>query len=118
MTSSRKIGDDFEEIVLEAINSSNKGHTFLGFRKTAGSGSKFMDGDIRHKDLVIECKVKGNTSGFSSPQNELKKLWKEAAKHLKYWLYFVKNKDNKEMVLMDLETFLELTEDWRIKNSE
>ncbi len=42
----RKIGDDFENKILKKLGSN--------FKKTAGSGSVFQDGDIRHSRLVID----------------------------------------------------------------
>jgi len=103
----RKIGDSLEDYVLSKLGS--------GFNRTANSGAKFQDGDIRHPRLVVECKVKGSTSGFTAPKSELKKLWKLADKHGKDWLYIERNVDNKHMVLLSLDMFLEMTETYRQK---
>ncbi len=103
----RKIGDDLEDLVIKKLGPS--------FSKTANSGAVYQDGDIKHRQLVVECKVK-QTPGFSAPTTELKKLWKEADKQCKDWLYIEKNQNNKIFVLMSLDTFLELSEDWRNKH--
>ena len=104
-----EVGHNFEDELLRALGP--------GFAFTTNSGSKWKDGDIRHKRLVCEAKVKNSTKGFSAPIRELKKLWKTAASQFKDWLYFQKNGDSRAMVLMDLETFLELSEDWRNKHA-
>jgi len=115
MTSAREIGDNFEKEVLETLNS--VGHLDLGaFEMTAGSGSKFMDGDIRHRHLVVECKVKGNCKGFTAPSNELNKLITEADRQGKDWLYVEQNANGRQMVLLDLETFQRISETWRLEN--
>lgn len=103
----REIGDSLEDYVLSKLGS--------GFTGTANSGAKWQDGDIRHPRLVVECKVKGDTEGFTSPKSELKKLWSLADKHGKDWLYIERNKTNKVMVLMDFDSFLEMTEVYRQK---
>jgi hypothetical protein len=103
--SNRDIGDELENKVISKLGE--------GFHRTGNSGATFKDGDIRNRRLVIECKVKNNTEGFSSPKSELKKLWKEANKQGKDWLYIEQNGDGKVMVLMDFDTFLEMTEHYR-----
>lgn len=115
MTSAREVGDDFEKEVLEALNSVDH-HVLDAFEMTAGSGSKFMDGDIRHRHLVVECKVKGNCKGFTAPSRELNKLITEADRQGKDWLYVEQNANGRQMVLLDLEAFQRLTKDWRLKN--
>ena len=106
----REIGDEFEEYVLK--------HLGKGFSKTANSGAKFGDADIKHRKLIVECKVKSETPGMVAPIAELRKLWKEADKQGKDWLYIVKNKDNKVMVLLDFQAFIELSEGWRNKHGD
>ena len=68
----RKIGDDFEKQVLKKLGSK--------FKKTAGSGSVFQDGDICHSRLAIECKVKNNTKSFSITKKELEEALHNQAK--------------------------------------
>lgn len=109
MENKRKIGDDFEDIVLEKLGSS--------FRKTAGSGSVFKNGDISHPKLVIECKYRSDEKSLKVPTKELDKLIKEANKQGKDWLYIKKPSINSPtFVVLELNTFLELTEKWRDDN--
>lgn len=107
--SSRDVGDAFEDTVLSKLGP--------GFSKTAGSGSVFKNGDIRHSRLIVECKVKNNVTGFNAPRKELDKLKKEALKQGKDWLFIEVSSAREPMVLCDLNTFLELTEEWREKYS-
>jgi len=97
----RKIGDELEDLVLKKLGPS--------FSRTGNSGATFKDGDIRNRRFVIECKVKSGP-GFTSPTSELKKLWKLADHQCKDWLYIQKNEDKKVMVLMEFNTFLEISE--------
>jgi hypothetical protein len=117
--SSRRTGDLFEKVVIDSLNTveGSKEKT-KAFEMTAGSGSKFMDGDIRHRELVVECKVKNNCAGFSAPTAHLTKLKQEADKQCKDWLYVVKNGKGQELVLLELEAFLRLTDHWRQTHSE
>lgn len=85
---------------------------------TGNSGATFSDGDIRHKRLVIECKVKGTTEKFQAPTKDLKKLKALAEKQGKDWIYIEKNKTGEVQVLMDFNTFLELSHEWREKHKE
>jgi len=103
--SKRDIGDALEARVLAKLGP--------GFHSTGNSGATYQDGDIRHRRLVIECKVKNSTKGFAAPIKELKHLWKQADLQGKDWLYIEKNADGKTMVLMDFDTFLEMTYEWR-----
>jgi len=107
MDNKRKIGDDLEDRVLKKLGP--------GFTLNGNSGATFSNGDIRHRNLVVECKVKNSTEGFTSPLAELKKLWALAKKECKDWLYIEQNQDNKIMVLVEFDAFLEMTEDWRKK---
>ena len=107
MTSTREIGDEFEEEIIRLLNEHSPENEW---DSTAGSGSKWQDGDIRHQDYVGECKVKSNVRGFTAPASELNKLISEADKQFKDWLYFERNGDGRTMVLMDMNTFLELYE--------
>ena len=101
----RKIGDDFEKQVLKKLGSK--------FKKTAGSGSVFQDGDICHSRLAIECKVKNNTKSFSITKKELDHLTKQADKQGKDWLFIEVNSEGRIMVLTDLDTLLEMSYDWK-----
>lgn len=108
MSSSREVGDKLERDVLDTLGE--------GFKMTAGSGSKFQDGDLRHNELVVECKVKGNCKGFTAPASELNKLIAEADKQLKDWLYVEQNAHGRQMVLCDLEAFERMTRSWRAEH--
>ena len=105
MTSSenkRKIGDDFEKIVLTKL-----GPTFL---PTAGSGSVFKDGDLQHQSLVVECKVKGNSATFAISKTEMDHLLKQSELQGKDWMFIEKNRDGRIMVLMELDALIEISE--------
>lgn len=101
---SREIGDELEDKISAD----------LGINKTTNSGAKFDNGDLTDKKLIVEAKVKSKSS-FSIPKGELSKLKKQADKHGKDWIYVQKNLSG-TYVLMDYNTFLELTEAWFIKN--
>lgn len=100
----RAVGDKLEDLVIKKLGPS--------FHRTGNSGATFKDGDIRNRKLCIECKVKA-TPGFSSPVGELKKLWKLSNDQGKDWLYIEQNKSGKIMVLMEFNTFLEISETYR-----
>jgi len=100
----RQIGDIFEKIVLKKLGK--------GFYKTAGSGSVWKDGDIKHSSLVIECKVKNTSSSFSITKKEMDHLLKQADLQGKDWLFIEKNSDGRILVLLELDTFLETAEKW------
>lgn len=100
----RKIGETLENRVLKALGPS--------FHKTGNSGATFKDGDIRHRKLCIECKVKGGTKGFTAPLKELQKLWKLSEDQGKDWLYIEENANGKTMVLMDFNAFVEYSESY------
>jgi hypothetical protein len=104
----RKIGDDFENQVLKKLGSN--------FKKTAGSGSVFKDGDMAHSRLVVECKVKNNTKSFSITKKELDHLTNEADKQAKDWLFIETNADGRIMVLTELDTLIEMSYDWKDSN--
>jgi hypothetical protein len=106
----RKIGDDFEDRVLKKLGTK--------FKKTAGSGSVFKDGDIRHSRLVVECKVKGSTKSFSVTKAELDHVIKQADTQGKDWLFIEKNADGRILVLTDLDTLLEMCYDWKDHNGD
>lgn len=101
----RKIGDDFEDKVLKKLGSK--------FSKTAGSGSVWQDGDIKHSRLVVECKVKNTSKSFSISKKELDHLTKEADKQGKDWIFIESNSDGRIMVLTELDTLLEMSYDWK-----
>ena len=97
-TSSRAVRDRFEKKILKHLR-------HYGFSPTAGSGSVWQDGDLIHEDFVAECKVKGNTKGFSVSPKEIEHVKKQAEKIARDWLIFEQNAHNEVMVLMDLNTF-------------
>jgi len=105
MTSSenrRKTGDKFEKEVLVKLGDS--------FSKTAGSGSVFKDGDLRHHSLVAECKVKNSTQSFCMTKTEMNHLLKQAYLQGKDWLFIEKNGRGQILVLTELDTLIELVE--------
>jgi len=106
----RKIGDKLEDRVLKALGSA--------FTKTGNSGATYKDGDIRHRKLVVECKVKSATKGFSAPASQLKKLQKTAELQGKDWLYIAENGEGKIMVLCDLNTFIEVADAYLNKREQ
>lgn len=102
----REAGDDFEDHILSKLGP--------GFKKTAGSGSVYKNGDIQHRNLIVECKFRSDDTSFSFPKTEAEKLKKQADKECKDWIYIKQiNKKTQPFVLMDLNTFLELSEYWR-----
>jgi hypothetical protein len=103
----RDIGDELEKLALDRLGPA--------FRTTAGSGSVWKDGDLRHQAVVVECKVKNSTEGFTAPLSELKKLKELAVQQGKDWLYIEENKNGNIMILLDFEAFIEMTEEWRQK---
>lgn len=106
----RELGDDFEDRIIEKLGP--------GFSKTPGSGSVFKNGDIKHRNLVVECKFRSDDSSLTMPKKEYEKLHNEANKQGKDWLYIKQiNKSTKPFIVMDLDTFLEMTEAWREKYS-
>ena len=107
--STREVGDEFENDLLSRLGP--------GFRMTAGSGSKWRDGDLSHRAVVLEAKVKNSTEGFSAPLRELNKLWDRAEMEGKDWIYAQKNSTGRKMLLIDLEFFLEISEEWRARNA-
>lgn len=115
--STRKTGDELEKEILEHLNSvRGQRDSDCGFRLCANSGAKWSDGDIRHQQLVIECKVKNTSKGMTVPIAELTKLKQLADTQCKDWVYVQKNATG-TYVSMDLDTFLELTEPWRAQNA-
>ena len=105
MTSSeskRQIGDKFEKVVLAKLGGN--------FSPTAGSGSVWQDGDLRHPSLVAECKVKTNATTFSISKKEMDHLLKQANLQGKDWLFIEKNSDGRILVLTELDTLVELSE--------
>jgi hypothetical protein len=98
--STRQIGDDLEKKTKILLKSS--------FEFTAGSGSVWKDGDLRHKEYVVECKVKNATKGISVPAKDLAKLQEEAKKQLKEWLFVVENAKGDISITMDIRTFSEI----------
>ena len=96
---SKEIGNELEKKISSA----------LGINRTTNSGAKWDNADLANRKLIIEAKVKMDKASFSAPKSELKKLKREAEKHGKDWLYFQKNQTG-IYVLLDLDTFLELTE--------
>jgi len=105
MPDNRSVGDEFEEVVLDKLGP--------GFSKTAGSGSVWKDGDIRHPELVVECKVKNTANSISCPRSELDHLQREAHIQCKDWMYVQRNKHGEELVLLPLDTLAWMTEQWR-----
>jgi len=105
--STSDVGSQFEKEILKRLGPA--------FSLTSGSGCKWRDGDLRHQAVVVECKVKNSTEGFSAPLRELNKLHSTAELQGKDWLYIQKNSSGKVMVLLDLEAFIEMTEEWRKK---
>lgn len=101
---SREIGDELEDKIS----------TDLGLNKTTNSGAKFDNGDLADRKLIVEAKVKSKPS-FTLPRKELSKLQAQALKHGKDWLYIQKNNAG-TFVMMEYNTFLELTELWFQKN--
>lgn len=106
----RAIGDVLENWILKLLGP--------GFHKTGNSGATFSDGDIRHPRLVIECKVKHTTEKFVAPTKDLRKLKKLAVKQGKDWIYIEENSLGEVQVLMDFNTFLELSDEWRKQHSK
>lgn len=98
----RAIGDKLEKEVLMKLGDS--------FSKTAGSGSVFKDGDLRHHSLIVECKIKNGTFSFSMTKTEMAHLLKQANLQGKDWLFIEKNGRGQTLVLTELDTLIELIE--------
>lgn len=96
----KKIGEDFEKEVLQALPGSE-------FKYSCNSGAKNNDADIRSARYLIECKVK-NHDGFKHSNKELRKLIKQADKLGKDWMYITKNNKNEKFVLMSFNNLVEL----------
>jgi hypothetical protein len=96
----RAIGDQLEKKTLGLLKSC--------FSTTAGSGSVWMDGDLKHPEYVVECKVKNATKGVTIPTKDLSKLQLEAKKQMKEWLFVVENGLGDISITMDIRTFSEI----------
>jgi hypothetical protein len=67
-----------------------------------------MDGDLKHPEYVVECKVKNSSKGVSIPAKELTKLQAEAKKQFKEWLFVVENESGNISITMDITLFSEM----------
>lgn len=86
----------------------------LGINKTTNSGAKFDNADLANRKIMIEAKVKDKPS-LSIPKGELSKIIAQAKKHSKEWLYIQENQQG-TFVIVDIDTFIEMSEEWFIKN--
>lgn len=98
---SRKIGDEFEDLIEQVLN----------IKKTPNSGAMFDDGDFNSNGCIFELKVKNDKKNFHTSNKELEKLKKQAKKRFKDWVYIQKTEGGIQ-VLVDLELFRNLWNNW------
>lgn len=103
----REIGDKLETKLSE----------LLGINKTTNSGAKYDNADLANRDIIIEAKVKNTKTSFSVPKTELTKVIKQARKHEKEWIYVQQNALG-TFVLLDLDTYVEMSEEWWKKKKD
>lgn len=97
---SREKGDKLETRIANLMN----------IWKTNNSGAKFDNADLANRKIIIECKYK-DIPWFRPEKKEVKKLIQQSKKNMKDWIYIQENRAG-TFVLLDLETFIELTEEW------
>lgn len=107
MANLREKGDFFEEKIAN----------LLGIKRTAKSGAHWDNGDLACKGLIIEAKVKDTESWFRANKAEITKVIKQAEKHGVDWAYIQHNKAG-DFVLLSLDTFVEMTEEWFKRNEK
>ena len=105
MTNKRELGDKLENLILDLLKEINK-----NFSKTANSGAKWSDGDIKHPLYVIEIKKKASSGGFSFPKKDYTKLVKISEKTLREWIYISSNNKEELVACIDFNFLLELLE--------
>ena len=81
-----------------------------GFDKTSNSGAKHGDGDLRHRNFLVEAKDHG-TEGFSLPRKEFLKLRRQSTNWSQgRWAYFFRNRTGDEVVILNRELFDQILE--------
>jgi hypothetical protein len=100
--STRAQGDEVEDRVLEILKPF--------FRKTAGSGSVWKDGDLRAPGWLVEVK-KRSTTGASCTGSDLHKLINRANLEGKNWTFICQNFDRELVTMIDINVFAFLFEE-------
>ncbi len=65
------------------------------FQKTAGSGGRMDDGDIKNEDFGIECKIKSKAI-VGITESELKHLKRQCTRDGRDWVFVVDNKNDNQ----------------------
>ncbi len=100
--SNRSIGDEFEQKVSNLLN----------LPLTAKSGGHWDNADMATRKTLLECKYRSDES-LTGALDHIKKLKKQAEKHMKEWIY-VRGTPTESFVILSLDYFAELMSDGEI----
>jgi len=103
--SSRAKGDEIEDRVLHILGPA--------FKKTAGSGSVWKDGDLKAPGYLVEVKER-NTAGASCAGPDLNKLISRARLEGRDWIFVCQNYNRKLVAMVDINTLAILLEEAQI----
>ena len=107
----RKVGNKLEDYVLSELNSVTNNY----FTKTPNSGAVFGEPDLTNSNWLVECKSKQTSKNFNILDKEVKKIQKSCTLTGKDWLLVTQNSDNKIIVSLELDIFLELFKNHEIQ---
>lgn len=97
MTSTREIGDKFEE----------RCQSLLGMRPTYGSGACIDDADLKDDHLIVECKVRTKVGGINIPPALIDKVNAQAIKWRRDWAIATQTMAG-QFITMPLDVFAEI----------